>query len=384
MHGFSRLILLLIVLAWFAPAIAPAVSRVETIRLIPLSNEHHVSVEIRVSDASREQALAAARQRAVLDSVARIYLTDQLTLAEDLLLKYLNNYGDRFVDGIEVEEESFSAGEHHLTLSVFVNFENLVKDLEEKRFLYRPAPRPRFVAFMEETRDGVQNNEGIGRDALSSAVNARGLRRNRTPLPAPNQAGNLMSDASALERARIEAQRAGVEVLVTGSAETTFVEERKVYLENFYFFRATMDVNLVRVDSGEVLFTARSVATAGQSNQQDAIRLALERAAQTAAEELLSTFGEYWPVVVQDQADFHIMVSGASERQVELVIDSLQRQHPGLKAFKRKRFGTTSVVSVVFEGGADALVSALQSGSYPSVALVRQPAGKTVEIQVLG
>jgi hypothetical protein len=145
-----------------------------------------------------------------------------------------------------------------------------------------------------------------------------------------------------------------------------------------------MDVNLVRVDSGEVLFTARSVATAGQSNQQDAIRLALERAAQTAAEELLSTFGEYWPVVVQDQADFHIMVSGASERQVELVIDSLQRQHPGLKAFKRKRFGTTSVVSVVFEGGADALVSALQSGSYPSVALVRQPAGKTVEIQVLG
>jgi hypothetical protein len=78
------------------------------------------------------------------------------------------------------------------------------------------------------------------------------------------------------------------------------------------------------------------------------------------------------------------MVSGASERQVELVIDALQRQHPELRAYTRKRFGTTTVLSVVFDGPAEALVSALQATTYPTVALVRRPEGKTVEVQVTG
>ncbi len=384
MRGLARLMFLLILLAVLAPATSSAMTRIETIRLTPLSNERHVAVEIFASDTSRDVAMTAARKQAILDSVARIYLGDQLTLAEDLLLKYLDNYGDRFVDGVNITSEQFSNGRHNLELKVFINFANLVEDLGEKRFLYRPTPRPVFVAFLTETLDGARNNDGIGRDALADSINALGLRRNRTALPAPDQAMDLLADGSALERARIEAQRAGVEVLVTGTAETTFVEERKVYLENFYFFRATMNVNLVRVDSGEVLFTSRSVATAGQPSREAGVRLALERAAQAAAEELMEPFAEYWPVVVQDGADYHIMVSGATDRQIELVIDGLQSHHPELRAYTRKRFGTTTVLSVVFDGSAEELVTALQSGTYPTIALVRRPMGKTVEVQVTG
>jgi len=384
MRGFARLMLILTLLAGFFPAGVFAVPTVDTIKLTPLSNERHLAVEIRASDSNRDAAINAARKQAVLDSVARIYLGDQLTLAEDLLLKYLDNYGDRFVEGVDITNESFSGGRHNLDLKVFVNFASMVQDLGEKRFLYRPAARPVFVAFMNETRDGVRNTEGIGRESLGNAVNALGLRRNPSPLPAPDASQDLLADGAALERARIEAQRAGVEVLVTGSSETTFVEERKVYLREYYFYRTTMDVNLVRVDSGEVLFTARSVATAGQPSRDAGIRLALERAAQAAAENLLQTFGQYWPVVVQDAADYHIMVSGASERQIELVIDTMRARHPNLQAFTRKRFGTTTVLSVMFDGTADELISTLRGSTYPTVALVRRPVGKTLEVQVMG
>src|SRR5690606_23328364 len=277
-----------------------------------------------------------------------------------------------------------TTGRHHLDLKVFINFANMVEDLGEKRFLYRPAPRPSFVAFLSETRDGVATGQGLGREALGNAINARGLRRNRNPLPSPAQNVDLLANAPAMERARIEAQRAGVEVLVTGTAEATFVEERKVYLENFYFFRATMNVNLVRVDSGEVLFTSRATATAGQPSREAGVALALERAAEAAADELMASFAAYWPAVVQDGADYHIMVSGASEDQVQLVIDALQDQHPELRAYTRKRFGTTTVVSVIFDGSSEELVSALQAATYPTVALIRRPMGKTVEVQVIG
>lgn len=344
-------------------------------------NERVVMHEMAVEHPERDAALQTARYDAVVATVPRLYLEGQRTLAEGLLMRYLGNYYDQFVQGAEVIDESFAGGKHLLKVRVFVNAEALREDLAEKRFLYKPASRPRFVALLDEVINAEPASGGQAQGALSASLNRMGLRRNPFDLYVP-PAAEATPEAQVAELLK-SAQRNGVEVVALGSAETTLKDTRKLYLRDHYFYEARMTARLVRVDTGETIFETTQTATSAETSTDAGIRVALERAADKTAEALATPFNAWWPHVVQNQADYLVLVSGTDATADELIASRVGALGGNTRVFTCKSFGSTSLLSVLYSGPRESLVAALEGSAHPLVRVKQADAAPQVlEVQV--
>lgn len=344
-------------------------------------NERMVMHVMAVEHPDREAALQTARYDAVVATVPRLYLDGHRTLAEDLLMRYLGNYYDKFVQGAEVTEESFAGGKFILTVRVFVNADALREDLSEKKFLYAPASRPRFVALMDETLNNEPAAAGPAQTALASSLNRMGLRRNPFDLyVAPTADGGEEAHLAELLKS---AQRNGVEVLALGTAETTLKDKRTLYLRDHYFYEAKMTARLVRVDTGETIFETTQTATSAETSMEAGVRVALERASDKVAADLATPFNAWWPHVVQNQADYLVLVSGTDEKTDELIATQLTALGGDTQVFTCKSFGSTSLLSVLYKGPREELVYALERNTFPQVRVKQaDTAANVLELQV--
>lgn len=345
-------------------------------------SERVVLHDMAVEHPDRNAALQTARYDAVVATVPRLYLQGERTLAEDLLMRYIGNYYDKFVQGAEVTSESFAGGKHVLRVRVYVNAEMLKDDLAEKRFLYKPASRPRFVALMDEVVNNEPAATGQAQTALASSLNRMGLRRNPFDLyVAPtDDAGEQATFAELLK----SAQRNGVEVVALGTAETTLKDTRKLYLRDHYFYEAKMTARLVRVDTGETIFETTQSATSAETTTDGGIRVALERAADKTAEALATPFNAWWPHVVQNQADYLVLVSGTDATADERLASQIGTLGGETRVFTCKSFGSTSLLSVIYKGPRESLVSTLETNTFPLVRVRKADAAPNVlEVQVV-
>ncbi|MEQ8820702.1 MAG: hypothetical protein RLY93_10685 [Sumerlaeia bacterium] len=342
----------------------------------------NLSVEMAIAAPTLEQAKDEAKLTAVLASVGRVYLSEYLTLADPLLTKYIENSAEQYVYSLEILEEDYSPTEAKIKARVFVDYQGLIRDLDEKKFLYRPELKPRFAPFMAEVLDGETTEDGDARNALTLALNALGMRAVDGTLPNPPPSADVASDPFLLDPAIVSAQRAGVEVIISGSANTELTDQRKLYYDDYYFYETTMSASLVRVDTGEILFSAKASAQASDRNAESAQRLSIERAAERVAASLVAQFQEFWPLVVQRQSDYNVLLTGIDDETLGIVMGNLERLGRNAQVFIRKKYDRSAVLAIVFDGPKEELLETLRSTPFPTLSVINPEAEKYFEVQV--
>lgn len=352
--------------------------------LVTPLDDGKLAVEVQTTGETRELAVEAAKLEAVRGTIGRVYLSDNLTLADKLLARYLDNYGHGFVSAVEVLEYSYQAGQSRVVARVFVDYDRMIQDLDEKKFLFIPAYKPRFVTFMTERLDGDVSKDGVARETLSQSLNALGMRRFGAELSTPPADIDVVADELLLDSAIISAQRAGVEILISGEVNTTLRERKRLYYEDYWFYDTEMTACLVRVDTGEILFEAVAQSSASDKNQVNAVRTAIQRASDKIAEDLLNQYQAFWPVVVQKGARYEVLLTGITDETLEIVKQNIQRLGRSTHVYLRKRFDRSAVLAVEFNGPKSDLLENLESCPFPTLSILNPEAERDFEVQVSG
>lgn len=347
-------------------------------------NEELVSVQVEARGETREQVLSELKDQAVLAATGRIFLTNTLVRAEELLDAYLDNYGQQFVKGVEVVEDRFRGGMTELRARVYVDYAALKNDLEEKRFLYSPAYRPFFTIFLEETIDGEVSPEPISRETTADVMLRSGFKPSESVIEEPSRGTDVSATPESLHRGFIAAERRGIEILVTGRATTTLREERDVYYDRFFFYDTELELSMYRVDTRELLARTRTSGAASDRARGEAIRIAIERAAERAATRFASTYREYWPKVVLSDADYQILLTGADDDSIQIVTQHLDRLAPGTRVSLKRRYGPSAMLVVSTDADRERFMEVIGELAFPALRIVREHERNRFEVQVSG
>ncbi len=373
----SVLLRTLLAMALLAGLAMPA----SAVLVTPL-NDSTVSVTATTRGETRQAALENAKKTAVLASAGRVLLDDVLLRADHLLERYLENYADNFVSGVEILRDEFTGGLTELDARVFIDYAMLVEDMREKRFIYDPAFRPQFAVFLDDRLDGdrIDASSAIVRNQMT----IRGLKPYEGAIDSPPLNVNLLDDPLLLEQALVSAERRNIEILFTGEATTTLREERKLYYDIFAFYDCEMTVNMIRVDTGEVLATSSATGSASARDRREAITTAITRATETIGNDLIGSYRAFWPDVVQAQADYKLLVTGADEELLNIIRQQLQILAPETDLDVRKTFDQSAILTIRTPSSREQVIEAIQSCPFPTLRIVREVGDNKFEIQVSG
>lgn len=301
--------------------------------------------------ASEADVVKEASIRALLSAAGRVYFDDRVLVSRDLLEPYLRVYGERFVARRTVESRRILAdGRNELDLRIGVDIDRFMKDLEEKHFLASPSVRPIVAVVLEETIDGVRDTQGRGRLSLEEALRNEEMRVETERIGGFDLAANASATTETLRAARDEADRGEVEVIVTGTLEVTSRGTKDILYDNFHFYTADARLQMIRVDTGEVVRTVNQSYASSATSPEAALAATFARLMPRCAGPLASGFLEDWRNTMLDLGDYRLLISGASQEQVESVFNLLKTLSPRVDTYLKSYFGEVAVVNVFYPG----------------------------------
>lgn len=370
-----------------AAAVALSFASVAAALQVTPLDERLVSVELTSSAASEPEALQAAKVQAVMASAGRILLEDKLFRADELMQKYISNYAERFVQGVEVLDDRFIGGKTVLDARVFVDYQTLVTDLEEKKFLYSPAYKPMFTLFIEERLEGVRLDQPGAQQLLQNALQLEGLKPYGGQILEPPTTVDVAEEPVLLQAALVAAERRNIEYVISGTCRTDLREQSQMYYDPFFFYDTVMEVQVVRVDTGEVFFETEARDAAASRDQAQAISTAIARASTSVAEDIEGAFRAFWPEVVQaapDRVDYEILLTATDEELTRIVSESFKRLGPETTIHLKKSFDRSAVLTLSTDAGRADVLEVIKSTSYPTLRIVGEPSDRKFEVQVAG
>lgn len=363
--------------------LAASVASVGALTVTPL-DEKTVSVEVATSGVTREEALTEARTRAVLSTAGRVLIDNQLLRADELMDKYLRTYGSEFVTAVEVYEEKFTGGRNVLSSRVFIDYEKLVRDLQEKRFLYTPAYKPMFAVFMQEDLEGNPMAQEVARPLLRNALETVGMRAYKGTITTPPTNVDFQADADLTKLALEAAERRNVEILITGTTTTRQRGQNDYYYDTFFFYDTEMTASLVRVDTGEKIDTVTVRGSASGRDRAEAIRQSIERASNDAATTIDEKYASFWPRVVQSGSDYEILLTATNDELIRIVSQHLSQVGIDAEISLKKKFDSSAVLTVRTKAARESLIEVLRACPYPALTIIREIGPRKFEVQVAG
>lgn len=352
----------------------------------PAPPEDLMRIRYELTGASEEEVLKDAEMRAIRSAIGRVYFTDYMLRARSLLEPYIERYRDKFVARRKVWTSEIRGGKRFMDVEIIVDAKKLYDDLQEKRFVYRPAIRPVFFVFLSETFDGADVEDRAGRKHLLDVINTREyrylwkdhpVRANDPSIPASEKTEAEMRAISAfqdpwakekgLEEACREAQRNEVEVFVAGTIETKTSLEKKLNFDDFVYVESRCLLRLVRSDTGQVLVTAETTVSGAHRDPQQARRIATYDALDKAAPRLFAAFDREWSKTVLDKANVRIMTVGLNEVALDVLGQILRGLAPDVEVYTRCAYADISVFTVSWTGGTKDLLALLYASRFPEM-----------------
>jgi hypothetical protein len=357
-------------------------SFVQAQEMKPMKGEDLIIVEREIEGASEKEAMEEAVRDAVQSCVGRVYFSDNLVMARPLLTKYIDHYYEKFIYSKVVESKTQVGDKIRLKLKIFVDYSKLLKDLDEKGFLFTPRVRPYFLVFVSEVLDEAPAAYNHGREAVRSAwKDITGQREPETEVTIPPPNMDVSQSEHFLSEAVRVAQKNGVELIITGTSSSERDERKEFYYETYTFYRTTIHLKLIRVDTGKIMgeITVSSLAASERENQ--AIQLSITRAARKAVSQLSDTYNADWENSVLNKGDYIFLFSGVTDEKLELLKQHLSSLDSSAKVFIRSRYADVAVVNFLYKGNREHLIFTLERLSYPRMHILRQEDNR-FEIQI--
>ena len=162
---------------------------------------------------------------------------------------------------------------------------------------------------------------------------------------------DLTRDPQQLLAACEAAQRAGVEVLLTGRVNLKLSREKQINFDDYFFYDADATLTLVRTDDGVVLDTGAYNAIAGNTDKEAAKRVAASRATAKILQNLVPKFAERWERTMTDNVEFQVMVVGVDPNQADVLQLRLATQITAAEVHRRSLFEDVVVYNLFYPAG---------------------------------
>jgi len=305
--------------------------------------------EVDIFGPSVEAAVKQAALHAIRSAIGEFYCSDEMILARSLVEHYVEKYYQRFIPSQTILSRRESQGRVYLRVKLTLDVQALEKDLREKQFFYKPKRRPIVYVTVEEIVTSVPTTgEPISRTVIHETLSQLLIRYEPRVIysPAPNI--DLTKDAQQLTAAREVAERAGVEVILTGRVDLVLSREKKIHFDDYTFYNARATLTLIRVDDGKVLDTGSYEAGAGNPDKEAAKRIAASRATTRILQDLIPRFAARWERTMTDNAEFQVMVVGVNSAEAALVEDRLATRLPEAEVYRRSLFEDVAVFNLYY------------------------------------
>lgn len=347
----------------------------------PLGGEL-VAVSKVVSGQTEQEAIEEGCQDAVNICVGRVYMDKTLIMARTLLDNYLKQHYKRFILSKAVYQRRYKKNQLILDINVYVDFKTLVKDLNEKRFLYEPRIRPFFYVFLEEILEDQPAPYTTGSDAIFKLLVEKTVRISEQPIQNPSPAVDVSKNPELFQQAIMAAQKVGVGLFITGTSTTRLIKAEELYYDQYYFYETHMHLKLVRVDTQDILFETDATASAGHIDKERAVELSILRAANTATLKVIEAYLNSWKNLMLNVADYQLMFTGITPEQLEVVTKMLKALAPDAEVYVKAYFNRVAVVNLMFKGQRSELIQAIERSPYPRLKImVDKPTALEMQIE---
>jgi hypothetical protein len=348
----------------------------------PLNGGDLIVVERYQEAPTIEEAKKEASRLAMHSCVGRVYFSNKLILARPLLSKYIDNYFEKFVNTVVTDDIKHLGDRVQMNLKIFVDYSKLIKDLEEKGFIFTPRIRPLFVIFLEETLDGqtaeYQDGYNTIRDSWKDLTGQR-MPEKKITIPPPNM--NVCREKSFLSEAVRTAQKNGAEVIITGTSSSVMEKRSELYFDTYAFFRTDINLKIIRADNLEVIGETTVSSIAGSTRQSQAIKLSITRAARKAVYRLSNSFKEKWDKSVLGKCDYFFLFTGVNDEKLDIIKKRLESLDSASKVFVKSRYADIAIMNLEYKGNKDILIETLEESAFPRM-LIRSEKDNRFEIQM--
>lgn len=358
------------------------ISSVRAQDMKPMKGEDLIIVEREIEGATEKEAMEEAVREAVQSCVGRVYFSDNLVMARGLLTKYIDHYYEKFIYSKVVESKSQVGDKIRLKLKIFVDYSKLLKDLDEKGFLFKPRIRPFFLVFLSEVLDEAPAAYNHGREAVrSSWKDITGQREPEAQITIPPPNMDISQSAHFLNEAVRVSQKNGAELIISGTSSSEREERKEYYYETYTFYRTTIHLKMIRVDTGKVMGETTVSSLAASERENQAIQLSITRAARKAVGRLTEIYNADWEYSILNKGDYIFLFSGVTDEKLELLKRHLSLLDGNAKVFVKSRYADVAVVNFLYKGNREHLVFTLERLSYPRMHILRQEDNR-FEIQI--
>jgi len=348
----------------------------------PLNGGDLIVVEREIDAPSRQDGMDIAARDAVQSCVGRVYYSEQIVIARSLLEKYIDDYYKKYIFSIVVDSQKQIGDKIHLTLKVFVNYTLLTKDLQEKRFFFRPNVRPLFTVFLKETLDNEPAKYKDGWETVrSSWKDLTGQRLPETVITSPASNVDVTETPALLAEAIRSAQKNGAEIIITGESSSVREKREEIYYDTYAFYRTNVTLKLIRADTGNILDESTVTSLAGSTMQSQAINLSIVNAVRKAVFQLADYYQNNWDKIVRNKGDYLLMFTGVSDEKLELIKKILSSLDDSASVYVKSLYADTAVVDLIFKGNRQLLKDAIEGSSYPRMHIIKED-GNNFEVQI--
>jgi len=328
-----------------------------------------VTYEYTLTGSNSAQLREEAMVRALKSAAGRLYFEDYILLGRDLLEPYLRQYGKPFVTRTTVLERHPVTGkrvEEHLRVSV--NLDSLYKDLQAKHFIAEPNLRPTVGVFLQEVVSGQPDPTVGGRARIERVMENNLFQPLSKLIKTPALEEDLSTSAGLLKRARDQAQRNDVDVLITGTLSIRPVSQEQIFYDPYSFQEADLNLKMYRVDTGEVLGEAVDRYSATSETAAQSIGKVLDVMIDRTAQKLADQLGARWANMMLTQGHYRLMISGVKRDEVTNLSNMIKSLAPDVQVYEKSYYGDVLVVHVIApHETTDQMESFLRQASEPQL-----------------
>ena len=335
-------------------------------------DQNLVRVYKAVRGADEDELIRKASIDAVQMAVGRIYLGDEMIMALSLLDEYLTMNYKRFVYSVDTARKTYTGDDVVLELYIYVSYADLVKDLGEKRFLYKPRYKPHFAVFIDETLNNQPSSILLAQQEIINVLRDRAVRFPEAGMLYPPSNVNVLDSEDLLMAALKEAHKSGVELIITGNSTTSLLKKEQLYYDFFYFYQTTLNLNLIRSDTGEVLCERHFKARTYSTIEQQAIRNSVALAAIEVGNEIIDFYYDIWNKLFLNQIDYQVMFTGIDKKGLDLMVDKIKMLQPDTEVYIRSYYNNTAVLNIVNPGASQDLLHLVRTSPYPNFRILEK------------
>ncbi|OGQ83293.1 MAG: hypothetical protein A2289_08265 [Deltaproteobacteria bacterium RIFOXYA12_FULL_58_15] len=330
--------------------------------------------------AARDKAIDDALRKAVEQAAGTVVSSETITENFELVSDKIYSKSKGYVRNYKVVSEKKADGIYEVKVNADIGTGALKSDLDGILSVLRGKNMPRVLVMVSEQQVGAKSAEAwwgnnsfktsmdVVENSIIDAWQPKGVKFvDRQTLQGKISTGiaNVTDDSVV----KTFAGSAGAEVVIRGDAVAQ--DNGPIMGTQMRSLQATVSLRAMNLDNGAIMGSATVSETVGHINPVVGGTMALKKAGQKAAEELLGKMLAEWQSEVSGSGTVSVKISGvAKSKYLKALSEFLRNEVRGVADVRQRSFrNKVAEIEVDIKGSAQDLATELEEKKFPGFAI---------------